>query len=185
VVPSPWIGRCSCCRCSGRRWALGLAELAQRSGLYKSTLLRLLASLEHARLIQRLPDGRYALGSEIARLNAVYAASFSLEQVVMPALRELVRVTRESAAFHVEQGEHRPACIAWIRRSRCATISAPAICCRSIAARAAACCALCRRARRDLPAHPRRRRDRAGGRPQSRHRGRVVAGVRPGGELGR
>lgn len=87
--------------------SLGLAELAQRSGLYKSTLLRLLASLEHARLIQRLPDGRYALGSEVARLNAVYAASFSLEGVVMPALRELVRVTRESAAFHVEQGEHR------------------------------------------------------------------------------
>ena len=87
--------------------SLGLAELAQRSGLYKSTLLRLLASLEHARLIQRLADGRYALGAEIARLNAVYAASFSLEQVVMPALRELVRVTRESAAFHVEQGEHR------------------------------------------------------------------------------
>jgi hypothetical protein len=51
-------------------------------------------------------DGRYALGSEIARLNAVYAASFSLEQVVMPALRELVRVTRESAAFH-RAGQHR------------------------------------------------------------------------------
>ena len=87
--------------------ALGLAELAHRSGLYKSTLLRLLASLEHARLVQRLADGRYGLGPEVARLNAVYAASFSLEQVVMPALRELVRDTRESAAFHVEQGEHR------------------------------------------------------------------------------
>ncbi|MWL89187.1 MULTISPECIES: IclR family transcriptional regulator [unclassified Cupriavidus] len=87
--------------------ALGLAELAQRSGLYKSTLLRLLASLEHARMVQRHADGRYGLGPEIARLNAVYAASFSLEQVVMPALRELVRVTNESAAFHVEQGEHR------------------------------------------------------------------------------
>ncbi|EKZ96339.1 IclR family transcriptional regulator [Cupriavidus metallidurans] len=86
---------------------LGLAELAQRSGLYKSTLLRLLASLEHARLIQRHADGRYGLGPEIARLNAVYAASFSLEQVVLPALRELVRATRESAAFHIQQGEHR------------------------------------------------------------------------------
>lgn len=87
--------------------ALGLAELAHRSGLYKSTLLRLLASLEHARLVQRLADGRYALGSEVARLNAVYAASFSLEQVVVPVLRDLVRTTKESAAFHVEQGEHR------------------------------------------------------------------------------
>ncbi len=87
--------------------SLGLAELAQRSGLYKSTLLRLLASLEHAALVQRLPDGRYSLGPEVARLNAVYAASFSLEAVVMPVLRALVQATRESAAFHVEQGEHR------------------------------------------------------------------------------
>ena len=42
--------------------ALGLVELAQRTQLYKSTALRLLASLEHARLIQKLDDGRYALG---------------------------------------------------------------------------------------------------------------------------
>jgi DNA-binding IclR family transcriptional regulator len=57
--------------------------------------------------VQRLPDGRYGLGPEVARLNAVYAASFSLEAVVVPALRQLVQVTRESAAFHIEQGEHR------------------------------------------------------------------------------
>lgn len=87
--------------------SLGLGELAQRSGLYKSTLLRLLASLEHARLVRRLADGRYGLGPEVARLHAVYAASFSLEAVVMPVLRELVQATRESAAFHVAQGEHR------------------------------------------------------------------------------
>ncbi|WP_454726604.1 MULTISPECIES: IclR family transcriptional regulator [Cupriavidus] len=86
---------------------LGLVELAQRSGLYKSTLLRLLASLEHARLVRRQPDGRYGLGPEVARLHAVYAASFSLELVVMPVLRQLVQATRESAAFHIDQGEHR------------------------------------------------------------------------------
>lgn len=87
--------------------ALTLAELAQRSGLYKSTLLRLLASLEHARLVVRHADGRYGLGPEVARLHAVYAASFSLETAVMPVLRQLVHDTRESAAFHIEQGEHR------------------------------------------------------------------------------
>ncbi|MDQ0139818.1 IclR family transcriptional regulator [Cupriavidus necator] len=87
--------------------ALALAELAQRSGLYKSTLLRLLASLEHAGLVMRHADGRYGLGPQVARLHAVYAASFSLEAVVMPVLRELAHATRESAAFHVEQGEHR------------------------------------------------------------------------------
>ena len=87
--------------------ALTLAELAERTQLYKSTALRLLASLEHARLVQRAPDGRYTLGAEVARLASIYAASFSLEAQVQPVLRELVAATRESAAFHVRQGEQR------------------------------------------------------------------------------
>jgi DNA-binding IclR family transcriptional regulator len=87
--------------------SLALGELAERAQLYKSTVLRALASLEHAGFIQRLADGRYALGSEIARLYAVYAASFSLERIVMPVLEELVRQTGESAAYHVRQGDAR------------------------------------------------------------------------------
>jgi len=55
--------------------------------------------------VQRLEDGRYALGSEVARLHAIYAASFSLDQVVLPELRKLVGITGESAAYHVRQGE--------------------------------------------------------------------------------
>jgi DNA-binding IclR family transcriptional regulator len=86
---------------------LGLADIAALTQMHKSTVLRLLASLEHAYLIQRQPDGRYALGGGIVRLHQVYAASFSLESVIMPALRELVMQTKESAAFHVRQGDHR------------------------------------------------------------------------------
>lgn len=85
--------------------ALGLSELAERTQLYKSTVLRLLASLEHARLVQRQDDGRYSLGSEVARLHSVYAASFSLDKVVLPVLRGLVAATGESAAYHVKQGQ--------------------------------------------------------------------------------
>ncbi|MEO7888039.1 MAG: IclR family transcriptional regulator [Polaromonas sp.] len=87
--------------------SLGLSELAQRTQLYKSTVLRLLASLEHARLVQKLDDGRYALGAGIARLHGIYAASFSLDRVVLPVLRDLVAATGESAAYHVRQGEAR------------------------------------------------------------------------------
>jgi DNA-binding IclR family transcriptional regulator len=87
--------------------ALGLAELADRTRLYKSTALRMLASLEHARLVARRADGAYTLGPEIARLHAVFAGTFSLEGVVMPVLRELVAATQESAAFHVRQGNER------------------------------------------------------------------------------
>jgi len=87
--------------------ALTLAELAERTGLYKSTVLRLLASLEHARLVQRGADASYSLGPEVARLHSVYAETFSLEGQVMPVLRSLVAATRESAAFHVRQGDQR------------------------------------------------------------------------------
>ena len=86
---------------------LSLSELAQRTRLYPSTVLRLLASLEHGQLIQRRADGRFALGPEVARLHAIYRESFALESIVLPALRRLVEETGESASFHVRQQQHR------------------------------------------------------------------------------
>lgn len=87
--------------------SLTLAQLAERTSLYKSTILRLLESLERARVIQRAADGRYALGHEIARLHAIYQASYSLERVVMPVLQQLVQKTGESIALHVRRGDLR------------------------------------------------------------------------------
>jgi DNA-binding IclR family transcriptional regulator len=87
--------------------SLTLNELAARTGLVKSTLLRLLASLIHFALIQRDPEGRYTLGPEVARLQSIYTRSFSLESVVLPELRALVDRTQESAVYHVRQGELR------------------------------------------------------------------------------
>lgn len=87
--------------------ALTLADLAERTQLYKSTVLRLLASLEHARLLLRQGDGRYSLGPELARLHGIYAATFSLEDEVLPVLHELIATTREGAAFHVRRGDQR------------------------------------------------------------------------------
>ena len=84
---------------------LALAELAARTQLYKSTALRLLASLVHARLLHRQDDGRYTLGVEVARLNGVFQRQFSLADVVLPVLRQLVTATGESAAYHVLQGQ--------------------------------------------------------------------------------
>jgi DNA-binding IclR family transcriptional regulator len=86
---------------------LTLAEIAARTRLHKSTALRMLASLEHAHLVRRQADGRYALGAAVARLHHIFAASFSVEEVILPTLRELVALTRESAAFHVQQGDNR------------------------------------------------------------------------------
>jgi len=84
---------------------LSLSELADRTRQYKSTVLRLLASLEHSHVVRRHADGRFSLGATVARLHAVYTSSFSLGEAVVPFLHDLVLRTHESAAFHVRQGD--------------------------------------------------------------------------------
>jgi DNA-binding IclR family transcriptional regulator len=92
--------------CAGDK-ALSVTELAGRTKLYKSTVLRLLASLAHGGLIRKTTEGLWMLGPEVSRLAAVYTASFSLEDVVLPVMHDLVAKTGESVAFHVKQGDQR------------------------------------------------------------------------------
>lgn len=87
--------------------SLSVTELAERTRLYKSTVLRLLASLAHGGLLRRTPQGQWALGPEVARLASLYTASFSLQDLVLPVMQDLVARTGESVALHVRQGQHR------------------------------------------------------------------------------
>lgn len=86
---------------------LSVTELAQRTKLYKSTALRLLASLAHAGLLRKTAQGLWTLGPEVSRLAALYTASFSLEDQVLPVMKGLVEKTGESVALHVRQGQQR------------------------------------------------------------------------------
>lgn len=87
--------------------ALGLAEITDRTGLQKSTTLRLLATMERHGYIVRLHDGRYQLGVMLAHLGAIHRASFRSEDYVLPALEHLSRETGESATFYIRQGDQR------------------------------------------------------------------------------
>ena len=61
---------------------LTLTELSKRTGLYKSTVLRLLAALEHGGFIRKLPDGQYSIGPQPLRLASIYQRSFQVGHVV-------------------------------------------------------------------------------------------------------
>ncbi|WP_238384325.1 IclR family transcriptional regulator [Teichococcus vastitatis] len=87
--------------------AVSLAELTARTGLVKTTIMRLAISLEEHGYLVRLPDGAYRLGAELFRLGSVYQQSFRVEVHVMPALEKLVAVTGESASFYVRSGHQR------------------------------------------------------------------------------
>ncbi|WP_144107725.1 IclR family transcriptional regulator [Paraburkholderia sp. BCC1886] len=81
--------------------ALTLAELASRTGLYKSTLLRLAGSLIQHRLLLRLDDGRYQLGAATFMLGAQYQRSLNVGDIIVPLMRELAEASGESVSFYV------------------------------------------------------------------------------------
>ena len=83
--------------------AVTLAEIANRTGLVKSTIMRLAISLERGGLLMRTAEGSYALGSEILRLHSIYQASTSVGSVIVPALTDLAEKTQETAAFYIQQ----------------------------------------------------------------------------------
>ncbi|KPG96044.1 transcriptional regulator [Pseudomonas sp. RIT-PI-q] len=81
--------------------SLTLAELARRTGLYKSTILRLIASLEKAGFVRRLADGSYSIGPEPLRLSQLYQASFRLRDVIHPLLEAITEESGETSSFYV------------------------------------------------------------------------------------
>jgi DNA-binding IclR family transcriptional regulator len=86
---------------------LTLAEIARRTGLYKSTILRLLGALEHGGFIRKLGDGRYSIGPAPLRLAQIYQESFRVRHVIEPILQQLSKESGETSSFYVRQGQTR------------------------------------------------------------------------------
>jgi DNA-binding IclR family transcriptional regulator len=86
---------------------LSLAELTERTDLYKSTVLRLAGTLEQHGLLQKGADGRYHVGATVFQLAKRYQTAMTPEAVVLPVLTWLVGETRESCGFHVSVGGRR------------------------------------------------------------------------------
>jgi DNA-binding IclR family transcriptional regulator len=87
--------------------SLALAEIAARTGLYKSTILRLAGSLLRAQLLDRLDDGRYRIGPAAFRLGALYQRSVVAADILLPVMRDLADGSWESVAFYVRAGNLR------------------------------------------------------------------------------
>jgi len=90
---------------------LTLADIARSTGLYKSTLLRLLISLERSNLVVRRPDQRYALGQFAFRLGRAYEATYRLKECILPVLEWLITQDTESPSFHVEHDRNTRLCM--------------------------------------------------------------------------
>jgi DNA-binding IclR family transcriptional regulator len=78
------------------RDVLGLGEAAEIAGVSKSTAYRLLATLEVAGLVERLPESGYRAGVEAIRWASRLLAGVDVRAVAMPTLRELRDETGET-----------------------------------------------------------------------------------------
>ena len=87
--------------------AISLAGLAAKTGLYKSTILRLASSLQRYGYLRRDEDGDFRLGPTLWRLGSLYRQHFDLADAIRPALRQLVEATDETASFYVREGDAR------------------------------------------------------------------------------
>lgn len=86
---------------------LTLTEISKATGFYKSTVLRLCASLERFGYIRRRKDGTYQLGASLWRMGSHYRRAFDLGSEIRPELKVLADETGETASFYIKDGDVR------------------------------------------------------------------------------
>lgn len=86
---------------------LSLKQLSEKTGLYKSRILRLCGTLMAHGFLIRLEGSLYRLGPKLMMLGKVYERANTLISISRPILRELASITGESAKLFVIQGTKR------------------------------------------------------------------------------
>src|SRR5262249_22557691 len=89
------------------RPVMTLGEIAAATGFYKSTILRLAASLERFGYLVREESGAFRLGPALWRVGAIYRGGVDLGQAVRPEVRRLAETTGETASFYIREGRSR------------------------------------------------------------------------------
>lgn len=84
----------------------GVTDLANRAKLPKSTVSRLLSTLEQVGMVEQVAvGGDYRVGAGVLEIAASVLPSRSLVPAARPHLLDLIRVTGESAGLSVADGD--------------------------------------------------------------------------------
>lgn len=92
-----------------REWTL--AELTKHLGLRRTTVFRLLKTLQGERLVEMNEEGKYVLGPAVFKFAYMWIAEAELARVAMPHLERLTAATEETSVLVVWRGDA-PICIA-------------------------------------------------------------------------
>ncbi|HEX7387189.1 MAG TPA: IclR family transcriptional regulator [Castellaniella sp.] len=91
---------------SGTEPLLSITELARRVDLHKSSVSRIVSTLEEAQFVERDPvSGLIRLGGGLVALAAPIMENFGLSELVHNGLQELAASTQETCSFNIWDGE--------------------------------------------------------------------------------
>jgi IclR family KDG regulon transcriptional repressor len=85
---------------------LSVTELSQELILHKSTVSRLLSTLEEGNLVEQNPEtGKYRLGVALIGLGALVIAHTDVREIARSLLRQLAQETQETVNLAVLDGD--------------------------------------------------------------------------------
>ncbi|WP_168119988.1 IclR family transcriptional regulator [Paenibacillus sp. HB172176] len=86
---------------------LGISEIGEKLGLYKSNVHNIISTFEQCGYIERNPDtGKYRLGTKILELAFVINSSLGLHNMIYPPLSQLSSEVNEVIYFAVPRASH-------------------------------------------------------------------------------
>jgi DNA-binding IclR family transcriptional regulator len=84
---------------------LGVSEVARRVGLHKSSVSRILATLEEAGMVEQdAATGRFRLGLGLVALAAPILSDLNVAKAATPHLEELAARTGDTVSFNIWDG---------------------------------------------------------------------------------
>ena len=83
----------------------GVTDLSDRTGLPKSTVSRLLSSLESERAVMQNIEGAYELGDAIVELGEARRSGQSIIEIARPHMLELMELTGEAVGLDRHEGD--------------------------------------------------------------------------------
>lgn len=87
---------------------LGITELASKLGLYKSTIHRILKTLEdRGFIVQNFENQKYRLGFKLFDLGNAVVSRLEVKDVALPLMKELSAKTRETVTLNIIDNDQR------------------------------------------------------------------------------
>lgn len=86
---------------------LSLNEISQKTGMYKSRILRLCGSLVARGYLIPIARSKFKLGPKLLMLGKIYERSSTLISLARPVLRDLALLTGESVKLFAVEGKER------------------------------------------------------------------------------